>query len=227
VTYPTSSFLGRLRDDDRAALLDAGRRATHRAGELILHEGGDPSVVLAVLRGTIKLTKVSLSGRQVVLELRGAGDIVGELGAIDGQPRSAGIVALDRVEVSAVPADSFASLVRERPGLSSVLIATLVERLRASAGRQLELGSTDAVARVCQRLTELASSHGEATPDGVLVVGAVSQQELAEWCGISRDGVVRALTELRSLGWVETGRQRLLLRDLDMLRARAGSGIGQ
>ncbi len=225
--FPPGSFLGQLAEDDLAALLAAGRPATHRPGELILHEGGAPSVVLAVLGGTVKLTKVSTAGREVVLELRGGGEIVGELGAIDGEPRSASVVALDAVEVQAIPAAAFAALVRSSSGLSTVLIATLVQRLRASAGRQLELGSTDSLGRVCQRLAELAESHGETTPDGVLVLRAISQQELADWCGISRDGVVRALTELRRLGWVETGRQRLLLRDLDMLRERAGTAAGK
>jgi CRP-like cAMP-binding protein len=174
-----------------------------------------------MLGGTVKLTKVSPSGREIVLELRGAGDIVGELGAIDGQPRAANVVALETVEANVLPAEAFAALVRSNGGISAAVIATLVQRLRASAGRQLELGTTDAVSRVCQRLVELADSHGESTPDGILVLRAISQQELADWCTISRDGVVRALTELRRLGWVETGRQRLLLRDVGRLRTRA------
>jgi CRP-like cAMP-binding protein len=56
----------------------------------------------------------------------------------------------------------------------------------------------------------------------VLVRDAISQQELADWSGISRDGVVRALQELRRLGWVDTGRQRLLIRDLDAVTRRGG-----
>jgi CRP-like cAMP-binding protein len=224
---PPASFLGQLSDDDLGALLAAGRAALHRPGDLILHEGGSSSVVLAVLAGTVKLTKVSTSGREVVLELRGAGEIVGELGAIDGEPRSASVAALDAVEVQVIPAEAFVAFIRSHAGISAALIASLVRRLRASADRQLELGSTDAIGRVCQRLAELAESHGEPTTEGILVAGAISQQELADWCGISRDGVVRALTELRRLGWVETGRQRLLLRDLALVRARAGSATGE
>ena len=56
---------------------------------------------------------------------------------------------------------------------------------------------------------------------GVLVRGAISQQDLADWSGISRDGVVRALGELRRLGWLDTGRQRVLIRDLDAITRRA------
>jgi CRP/FNR family transcriptional regulator, cyclic AMP receptor protein len=222
--FPPASFLGQLAEDDLASFLAAGRPATHAPGGLILHEGGNPAVVLTVLGGTVKLTKVSTTGREVVLELRGEGEIVGDLGVIDGRPRSAGVVALDAVEVHVVPALAFTELIGSHSGIAQALIATLVRRLRGAAGRQLELGSTDAVGRVCQRLVELAASHGEPTTDGVLVLDAMSQRELADWCGVSRDGVVRALTELRTNGWVETGRRRLLLRDLDKLRSRALDG---
>ena len=84
--YPSGSFLGLLAAEDLEALLAAGRPVVHRPGELVLHEGGPPLVVLAVIGGTVKLTKVSMSGREVVLELRGAGDTVGELGPSMASP---------------------------------------------------------------------------------------------------------------------------------------------
>jgi CRP-like cAMP-binding protein len=176
---------------------------------------------LAVLTGTVKLTKTAPSGREIVLELRGAGEVVGELGAIDGHTRSASAVALGEVEALVVPADRFNALLRERAGLAHRLLVTVVARVREAASRQLELGTSDVVGRVCRRLAELAASHGAAIEGGVLVRGTVSQQELADWAGVSRDGVVRALHELRDLGWVETGRQRLLIRNLDAVSRRA------
>jgi CRP-like cAMP-binding protein len=219
--FPSGSFLGDLADEDLDALRAIANTRRYGPGELVLREGDRPSSVLAVLRGTVKLTKTASSGREIVLELRGAGEVVGELGAIDGRSRSASAIALGEVEALIVPADRFNALLRERAGLAHRLLVTVVARVREAASRQLELGTADVVGRVCRRLAELAASHGEVTDGGVLVRGAVSQQDLADWAGVSRDGVVRALTELRSLGWVETGRQRLLIRNLDAVSRRS------
>jgi CRP-like cAMP-binding protein len=79
----------------------------------------------------------------------------------------------------------------------------------------------DVVARVCRRLVELAG-QGTIVDGGVVVRSEMSQQDLADWAGVSRDGVVRALHELRNLGWVETGRRRLIIRDLDAINRRGG-----
>jgi CRP-like cAMP-binding protein len=219
--FPPASFLGELAGSDLDALRAAAHVHRYRSGELLLREGDAPNTVLAILTGTVKLTKMAISGREAVLELRGAGDVVGELGAIDGQTRSASAVALGEVEALVLPVDRFNALLRERVGLSHRLLVTVVARVREAAGRQLELGTADVVGRVCRRLAELANSHGVRSDDGVLIRGAISQQQLADWSGISREGVVRALGELRRLGWVDTGRQRLLIRDLDAITRRA------
>lgn len=218
-----ATFLARVPPIDREELRAAGVVRRFGDGEHVLHEGDSPRHVSLVLRGTVKLTKLARSGRQVLLDLRGPGDVLGELGAIDDQPRSAGAVAIGDVEALVVPVDSFRRLIGERPAISRALLATLAERLRESSGRQLELGAVDVVGRVCLRLLELAASHGEAVAEGMLVHDAISQQELADWSGVSRDGVVRALQELRAAGAVETGRQRVLIRDLALLRSRAGA----
>ncbi len=220
---PASSFLARIPLLDREELHAAGAMRRFSDGEHLLREGDVPHNVDVVLRGTVKLTKLARSGRQVLLELRGPGDVLGDLGAIDDQPRSAGAIALGDVEALIVPIDRFRLLLGERPAISRALLATLAERLRESSGRQLELGAVDVVGRVCLRLLELAASHGEAVEGGMLVHDAISQQELADWSGVSRDGVVRALHELRAAGAVETGRQRVLIRDLGLLRSRAGA----
>src|SRR5437870_4393404 len=83
--FPAASFLGGLAAADLEALRAAARVRRYRSGELLLREGDAPRAVLAILAGTVKLTKTATSGREAVPELRGAGGRVGELGAIDGQ----------------------------------------------------------------------------------------------------------------------------------------------
>jgi CRP-like cAMP-binding protein len=188
---------------------------------MVLREGDPSTSVVFVTSGTVKLVKSAPNGRAVVLELRGPGEMMGDLGVIDGEPRSASAVALDRVELVVLAAAGFLELTRSRSGVAQAMISTLVRRVREASGRQLELGSTDVVGRVCARLAQLCTSHGQPSDDGVLLDRAISQQELADWCGSSRDSVVRALGELRQRGWIATGRQRVLVVEPDLVRARA------
>lgn len=224
--WDRSTFLGRLEDDDLAVLLEAGHRRRHRAGDVLLIEGGPPTSVVVVLSGTVKVMKAGASGRGVLLELRSAGDVIGELGAVDGAPRSATVVALGDVDAVAVAADRFDGLLRARAGIAHAVLATVVHRLRRSAARQLEFGTLDVTGRVCARLAELAAAHGEPGEGGIVIRRSISQQDLADWAAVSRDGVVRALAELRSNGWVETGRRRIVVRELELVSLRAGSRPG-
>src|SRR5262249_47259500 len=155
--------------------------------------------VLAMLAGYAKLTMTAINGRVTMLELRGPGDVLGEMAVIDGAPQSANAIAVGPVEVLLLAADRFDALRRERAGVANALLPVVVHRLRQASGRQHELGTADVIGRVCRRLAELAHPLGERSPDGVRV-RALSQQELADWAGVSRDGVVRALHELRALG---------------------------
>jgi CRP/FNR family cyclic AMP-dependent transcriptional regulator len=219
--YAPDTFLAALAEGDLEAIRASGRQRSFRRGAYLLHEGDRASTVLFLLGGMVKLTKAGSSGRETVLEVRVAGDVMGELGAIDGRPRSASVVAISDVDALAVSADRFVGLIHERAGIASKLLIVVIHRLRRASDRQFELGGSDAIKRVCARLVELAASHGVEDGAGVRVALGISQHELAEWCGVSRDGVVRALHELRTSGLVDTGRRSVLLRDVAAVRARA------
>jgi CRP/FNR family cyclic AMP-dependent transcriptional regulator len=221
VTDLDTSFLAGLGADDADAMFAAGTRRAFATGELLCREGDVGSAILVVLSGYVKLTKTAISGRETMLELRGPGEVLGEMSVVDGAPQSANAVAIDEGEVLAVDAARFDALRRERAGIANALLGVVVGRLRQASGRQLELGTDDVISRVCRRLVELASSHGELLADGVLV-RALSQQDLADWAGVSRDGVVRALHELREAGLVESGRGRVLIKNLGAVTERAG-----
>jgi CRP/FNR family transcriptional regulator, cyclic AMP receptor protein len=211
------AFLAELGAADIDALHAVGHRSRFAAGCYVCHEGDASDVAWVLLDGLVKLVKLSRDGTEILIELRGAGDIVGEMGAIDGLPRSAAVVTLLDTDALVLSSDAFRTLLRERPALAEQLERVLVTRLRQASFRQLELATVEVVGRVGRRLLELAEASGERTDDGVLVRG-MSQHELASWVGASRDSVVRALSVLREGGLVESGRGRILLRDAAALR---------
>jgi CRP-like cAMP-binding protein len=174
--------------------------------------------VLFILAGMIKLTKGAASGREIVLEIRVPGDVVGELGAIDHRPRAANAVAISAVEALVIASEPFRRIVADRVGVANAVLVTVVHRLRRASERQLELGTTDPLGRVCARLVELAAGHGVEGHDGTRIDVGITQHDLADWCGISRDGVIRVLRDLRARGLIETSRRSIVVRDVDELR---------
>jgi CRP-like cAMP-binding protein len=157
-----------------------------------------------------------------MLELRGAGEVLGEMSVVDGRSQSANAIALGDVEALVVAASRINALRHERASISNALLAVVVRRLRQASARQHELGTLDVTSRVCRRLVELAANFGEPTREGI-VVRALSQQDLADWSGVSRDGVVRALHELRSAGLIDSGRGRVIVKDLTAISGLAGT----
>jgi CRP/FNR family transcriptional regulator, cyclic AMP receptor protein len=220
--YPSVSFLGALSAGDRDAIFAVGHSRTLRVGATLCREGDPPIGVHIILSGVVKLTKTATSGREALLELRGAGDVLGDMSVVDGERQSANAIAIGDVEVLAISTDEFETLLGTSPAIARSLLGVVVRRLRQASDRQLELGTTEIMGRVCGRLAELAAIRGEQVTGGVLIRGALSQQELADWSGASRDGVVRAFNELRDLGVIDSGRGRVLIRDLDAVRSRAG-----
>jgi CRP/FNR family cyclic AMP-dependent transcriptional regulator len=219
---PEHSFLHALTPGDVEALEAEGVRRRFEAGALLCREGDKGAGIVVVLSGYVKLTKTAANGRETMLELRGPGDVLGEMSVVDGHPQSANAIALGDVDALVVASTRINALRVERASIANALLTVAVSRLRQASARQHELGTVDGISRVCRRLVELAEHHGEPSSEG-LVVRALSQQELADWSGVSRDGVVRALHELRNAGLLESGRNRIVIKDLGAISLRAGT----
>jgi CRP-like cAMP-binding protein len=101
------------------------------------------------------------------------------------------------------------------------LVLMLIDRLQAADEARLEFASHDVVGRVARRLVEMCERFGEDCEDGIEVTLALSQEELAAWTASSREAVAKAMRLLRELGWVETRRRRVIVRDIDALRRYA------
>jgi CRP/FNR family transcriptional regulator, cyclic AMP receptor protein len=219
-------FLGLLGDDDRAALLQAGRTRRIPARARIF-EAGDPGYeVFIVGAGAVKLTRASTEGREIVISVRNAGALLGELSAIDGGVRSASATAVTEVELIVVPLTAFSTLLDTRASITRAILDVLAETIRGTTDQALEFGTVDALSRVCRRIVGFADAQaadaqpGGATNGDVLMV-PLTQHEIAALSGLSREAVVKALKSMRSLGWIEVRGRQITVLDLDALRERA------
>lgn len=217
-----AGFFAMLDERDRTALLDLATTRHFGAKEVIFHEGGSGRDVLVILNGLAKVSKVALNGRSVLLEVRGRGELLGELAAIDAAPRSASAVALVPCTVAAVPGQTMWKVLGDNGRIARAMLAGLARRVRDASEHQLELGTSEAMARVARRLLLLHEMQG-GTPE---FSSPLTQQELAEWAGVSRDAVIRSLTALRNAGLIDTARRRFVVPDVAGLARVADQPAG-
>lgn len=216
-----TGFWADLAPADRGVLAESATRRTYPRGETLCREGDHSSVVLVLLAGHVRIVHGTPDGREVVVGVRGPGDVIGELAAIDAQPRSATVEALDDVDVLEVPGDRFASLCRTRSRISWALLLVLSTRLR-SVGRQwLEVGGGSAARRVAAQLMQLAVQHGVPRGQDIEITVPATQAELAMTAAISRESWARATRDLRRQGVISTGRRQVTIHRLAELRRLA------
>ena len=217
-------FLRQLAPEDAEALLGRARRRTLARGERILRAGAPGEQVVLVVRGRVRLVTRGADRREVVLALRGPGELIGEMAALGAGRRTATAVAVDEVEAGFLHADELVDFLREHPDAALVMIRMLVRRLAEATRDVVDLATRDSVGRVARRLSELSSQHGVLSDRGTRIELSLSQEELARWTGATRETVARTLRLMRQLGWVSTDHKTITVLDPAALRERAGEG---
>lgn len=220
----TTSFLDRLDAATADALLSRCRVRAWPARSLLFFEGDDAHDVLIVRDGNVKVFIGTNDGREVVLDVLGPGDLLGEMSAVDGGARSANATALGKVSIATVSLPAFNAFLAEHPAAAMALLASMTTRLRAASRRQAEFATVDALGRVCRRISELAARQ-PATARPLTVTAPLSQTELGAWAGLSREAVVKAFHALRSLGWISTDGRAITVLDPAAVRARADATL--
>jgi CRP/FNR family transcriptional regulator, cyclic AMP receptor protein len=218
---PTSAETGELL---AGALRGEGRRVQLHRGQALFTEGDLADRVFIIEHGWVMISSIAPGGREIVLGIRGPGDVIGDLSVLDGAPRSATAVAVGDVEATVSPGSALTRALTDA-ATAMELLRILAVRLRDADRKRLEFAALDTLGRVAWRLQELGERFGEETPEGVEVELPVSQEQLASWCGASREATVKALAALRSLGCIATGRRSVVIRDAEALRRHARGAV--
>ena len=210
-------FLSELAPDERRELEALGSVRRYPRGEVLFHQGDDAGAVLVLLSGHVKASMLN-DGREVILAFPGPGELLGELSAVDGEPRSGTVRAIDDIEALVIPGSAFRAFIDRHPRIGLVLLRSVAARLRASDRQRVDYAINDVVVRVAGRLVELCDRFGAQDGAGIDIGLPITQDELAAWAGASREAVAKAMALLRALGWVQTERRRILVLDLPALR---------
>jgi CRP/FNR family transcriptional regulator, cyclic AMP receptor protein len=217
-SFPPDSFMGALPPADQLDLVRDGRPMTLPAGATVLFEGDLSDRIVIVLEGTIRVFATAATGREVLVTVAGPGEILGEMSALDGQPHSASVNTLARARVVLISAAAFRSRMDGNPKIGVAVALRLTRELRHVLRQRVGLEAFDVPARLAQSMVDLADRLDARSGSVEL---PVTQRELAEACGASREAVTKALATFRDRGWVRTGRRSVTVLDLDALRARS------
>ena len=168
----------------------------------------------------------SFSGRQITLQDLGPGEMFGELSAIDGEPRSAHVVATaDSLVVSLSPED-FNRALYGYPAVTEATLRRLIGMVRMLSERVFEISALPVAQRVQAELLRLALRAGEQVGDGVLIRPAPTHGAIASQIGTHREGVTRELNRLKKAGLISAARGRFTVHDLGRLRALVKAAVG-
>jgi CRP-like cAMP-binding protein len=215
-------FLRQLGQRDAQELLALLRRRHVPKAVPLIRAGAAGDDVIVVLDGRVKLVAYGVERREVVLGLRGPGELIGEMAALGGVRRTATAVAVDDVEAGYLHADEFRQYLREHPDVALLLIRMLIQRLTEASQEVVDLATQDSVGRVAKRLLDLASDHGAPVEGGIRIELSLTQEELASWTGATRETVSRALRLMRRVGWIATDNRSITVLDAAALRERGG-----
>jgi CRP-like cAMP-binding protein len=209
---------GDLPHEGWTALLRAGSVRRFEAGEVLVRQGQPGTHVLALTVGRVKVVRLEPDGSELLLAVRGPGEVIGVIAVMDGDDRSATVTAIERCVTYVVPAERFRRLMKES-GLQDHLLRHVLARHREGDAMRAELAALPSLQRVARALLRhAATGAGEddarREPDVRL-----SQHELALSVGLSRSALATDLAELRRGGLISTGRGRIKIRSISGLRA--------
>jgi CRP/FNR family transcriptional regulator, cyclic AMP receptor protein len=217
--WAPESLLAALSIREREAILALGRVRQYHGGEVLFNQGDQSDFVIIVIDGYVKITAVSESGTESLVAIRTAGDIVGELSAFDGRPRSAMASAADAVLGRVIMKPELVRLLQENFGIASAFNQAVGAKLREATRRQVDF-RRDTKSRLVQVLVDLHHGSASSRRDGKMAV-PITQSELAGLIGASEPAVHKALRALRDSGIISTGYGRLAIEDITWLRRMA------
>mgnify|MGYP000004553601 CR=1 FL=1 len=190
-------------------------------GGVIFSEGEPGDRMYVILDGKVKLGQTSPDGRESLLAVLGPGEVFGELSLFDPGPRTATATAVTDTVVVGLGHADLRPWLTGRPEVAEALLQALAQRLRRTNEALADLVFSDVPGRVAKQLLELADKFGQPGPDGVLVHHDLTQEELAQLVGASRETVNKALADFTSRGWIEVDQRQVLLMDMERLARRA------
>jgi CRP-like cAMP-binding protein len=216
------SLFSRLEPAQLDALASATTTRRLAPREELFHKGDAAAQVYVIASGRLKVTSTSSDGDEVVLNLLDSGEVVGELPLLVGGERTASVCALEPTELVVLERREFLRFLREHPDASVALLAVLAERVVRLSEYLEDTIFLGVAARIAKKLLLLAEQFGEESDGGVVVALKLSQGELANYVGTTRETVNKQIRAWTDDGIVRMDAGSITIRDRAALERLAG-----
>jgi len=218
--WVAGSLLSFLAPNDLLFLTDQGIRRWFAEREVLLRHGDPSDHVFVLLSGWVRVSKMSREDQEVLLALRGPGDVLGDLAALYGWTRTATVRAMDeKVLVVQLTREQFVSSLHERPAIAIAMVKQMGTRLREAESVRVDFATLDVTHRVAAYLIWLSEQHGKEEAGTIVLDMPLSQQDIASRVGASLRAVARSMALLRKREVVRTSRRQVVIMRPDALRA--------
>jgi CRP/FNR family transcriptional regulator, cyclic AMP receptor protein len=214
-----SIFTG-LSDDALDGIIRLAKATKFAKGEAIFQRGAAADSLLIILSGRIKISNVASSSREVVLNFLVAGDLTGEFGALDGEPRSADATALEATEALVIYRRDILAFLSKQPEALLAIVTALTRKLRLMSA-MAEHNLLQMPGKAAGGLLRLVEQHGRDSKDGIVLDLKLSQKDLGNYVGLSRENTSRELGRLREAGVIRIDGSTIVVVDLDALKDHA------
>ena len=209
-------------DPEAAAALRSSMDTVNlNKGQVLFNEGERGERLYIITDGKMKLGHTSSDGRESLLAVLGPGELLGELSLFDPGPRTATATALTETSLMGLGHNALRPWLTGRPEVAEALLQALALRLRRTNEQMADLMFSDVPGRVAKTLLELGEKFGRPLPDGIHVTHDMTQEELAQLVGASRETVNKALADFAARGWIRLESRSVILIDPERLDRRS------
>ena len=207
-------------DDGVDDLFRVAQHVRYDVGETIFSTG-DPAIgIILITSGRVEISRMSRSGKKSVYAHMAAGEMLGEIAALDGQGRSADAMAATAVTGRFVARQNLMGFITARPLLAQSVIVALCQKTRNATEMVLTRSAPEAEVRLARTLIKMFDVWGTPQSDGALrLTEQFSQQDIGDFCGLARENVSRTIANWSADGVLGKDGRQLILLDRDRLLA--------
>jgi len=199
------------------------KHSTLKRGTTLFSKGDPGNSLYAVISGTVKMSISSPDGRNAILNIIGPGETFGEIALLDGQARSTDAIANSNCELFVIDRRELIPFVKAQPALAMKFIELLCERLRSTSDQVEQIILQNLPGRLASALIRLSEKHTSAAQGRTI---AITQQEISEMVGMTRESINKQLRAWASRDWVRLEHGAIVVLNADILRDIAEAGAG-
>jgi CRP-like cAMP-binding protein len=208
-----------LSDPVLASIAQLAVRKRYEPRETIVQQSEDGGELFVIVEGHLKATSAGADGRDIALSIMGPGEVFGEISLLDGGPRSATVVSLDRCELVSIRREPFLRFLESSPKTAIELLRVLSLRVRKLTERSDDVAFLRVGERLAKRIAGLAQKYGQKQPDGGLRLRfKLSQQEIGELVSATRESANKQIKAWEQAGLLSQQNGYLIVHDVERLR---------